>query len=712
MSSIVDAPSATRRTALHLFVVVVTLVGIAVSIEVRALTSHQSMFGPSVPTLVVLCVLLVMGEIRTLKWLKLHDGGEVTASWAFAFSLLILPAPTVAVIAMAGASIIGDLAHRKPLQRIAFNAGQTALSLSVAALVLIATGQLETLAAGGRLTPLWFVAIGLAGVAMFLTNSLLTCIALALHEGTKVIVMLRRGLLLNFMSDVALVALAPIFVVVAARSVFLLPLVVVVALMVHINTRSALANEHEANHDVLTELWNRRAFTARISSELDDRDPGDPCALVLVDLDDFKDINDRLGHHVGDAVLTEVGVRLRALQRPGHVAARLGGDEFAVLITRMSDESEVLRWAEELRAALAQPFLASGFPVASAASVGVAMWPAHGRDQATLFQAADLAMYSAKKTGNAVHLYKDSGIDGATGRVDLLAELERGLQRHELELWYQPQIDLSTGRPVAMEALVRWRHPRLGLVMPSEFVPVAEHTELIVPFTEYVLDRSLADARRWQVRHPQVRVAVNASARNLNDLSFPKVVSSALERHEYAGTLLELEITENTVLSHPEKVAAVLGAIEPLGVKLCIDDFGTGYSSLTSLRDLPVGTIKIDRSFVRDLAVDAGDEAIVRGIVDLAHNLGLTTVAEGVDSIDASNRLAEMGCDLVQGYLIARPMPLEEAVRWLDRVTPPRPTTASPATSAAGAFQPASTVVRGLNEQPGVVGPTSQEVVA
>ncbi|MFN8020138.1 MAG: bifunctional diguanylate cyclase/phosphodiesterase [Acidimicrobiales bacterium] len=671
---------ASHRTALNLFVASVTIAGIAVSIAVRGLTVHQPLFGPSVPTLVVLCLLLVMGEVRTLKWLKLHDGGEVTASWAFAFALLILPAPTVAVIAMAGASVIGDLVHRKPLQRVAFNGGQTALSLSVAALVLIGTDELETLAHDHALTAVWFVAIALAGVAMFLTNSVLTCIALALHEGTKVTVMLRRGLMLNFLSDVALVALAPIFVVVAARSVFLLPLVVVVALMVHINTRSALANEHEANHDVLTELWNRRAFTARISSELGERDPDDRCALVLVDLDDFKDINDRLGHHVGDAVLAEVGSRLRSLQRPGHVAARLGGDEFAVLITRLADEAEVLRWADELRASLAQPYLASGFPVASAASVGVAMWPVHGRDEATLFQAADLAMYAAKKSGNSVQLYKDSVADGATGRVDLLAELERGLEREELEMWYQPQLDLATGRPVAMEALIRWRHPRLGLVMPSEFVPVAEHTELIVPLTEYALDRALRDAARWQDAHPEVRVAVNASARNLNDLGFPKVVSSALEKHRYEGSLLELEITENTVLSHPEKVAAVLGAIEPLGVRLCIDDFGTGYSSLTSLRDLPVETIKIDRSFVRDLPIDAGDEAIVRGIIDLAHNLGLTTVAEGVDSTDASNKLVSMGCDLVQGYLIARPMPLDEAVRWLDRCVGRGTRTTPPAT--------------------------------
>ncbi|MCB1001655.1 MAG: bifunctional diguanylate cyclase/phosphodiesterase [Acidimicrobiales bacterium] len=671
------APRRRHAATLDLFVALVVLAGVGVSWQVRSLTDHLPLLGPSVPTLAVFVVLLVMGEVRTLKWLKLHDGGEVTASWAFAFAILIVPAPTAAVVAMAVASVVGDLSHRKPLQRVAFNAGQTALSLGIAASILVLAGELETLGGDGALGPLWFVAVSVSMVAMFLVNSVLTCVALALHEGTKVLVMLRRGLMLNFMSDVALVALAPIFVVVAARSVLLLPLVVVVALMVHINTRSALASEHEANHDVLTELWNRRAFTSRITAELDDRDPSDRCALVLVDLDDFKDINDRLGHHVGDAVLGEVGARLRALQRTGHVAARLGGDEFAVLVTRVPDDATVTRWAEELRATLAQPFLDSGFPVASAASIGVAFWPDHGRDESALFQAADLAMYSAKKTGDAVHVYKESAAGAGTGRVDLLSELERGLERGELEMWYQPQIELATGRPVAMEALIRWRHPRLGLVMPGEFVPLAEHTELIVPLTEYALDRSLADARVWRERHPDVRVAVNASARNLNDLGFPKTVAAALERHRTAGASLELEITENTVLSHPDKVSAVLGGIEQLGVQLCIDDFGTGYSSLTSLRDLPVGTVKIDRSFVRDLPTDTGDEAIVRSIVDLAHHLGLTTVGEGVDSVAGSQQLLAMGCDLAQGYLIARPMPLESALRWLDRCAVPRARPAS-----------------------------------
>ncbi len=656
-----------RVSALGAFVGVVAMLSVAAGFLVAKTAPEGFVARSNVATMIVLLVLLFMGEIRTLKWLSLNDGGEVTASWAFALAVLILPAPLAAIIGMAFASALGDLTNHKSPLRLLFNAAQTSLSLSLAALVLIASGELGTIGSGRPLSIAWFAAVSLAGIVMFVVNGLLTCVVMALHAKTSVVDMVRRGVFMNLASDGSLVALAPVFVVVASRSVLLLPLVVVVALFVHRNTRAALASEHAANHDVLTELWNRRAFTARFTEALGNRSLTDRCGLVLIDLDDFKDINDRLGHHVGDAVLTEVGARLRTLHRTGQVIARLGGDEFAILDTQSVDEGSLLRWAEDVRASLERPFMSAGFPVVSAASIGVAMWPDHGRDDAAIFQAADLAMYAAKRTGNAVQIYKDANVGGATGRLDLLTELERAMERSELEMWFQPQIDLATGAPVVMEALVRWHHPRHGMVMPVDFVPIAEHTELIVALTEYVLDRSIAAAQRWQRTHPGVRVAVNASARNLHDLGFPKTVATVLERYGYPGTLLELEITENTVLSHPEKVSAVLAAMEPMGVRLCIDDFGTGYSSLTSLRDLPVGTVKIDRSFVRDMTIQAGDEAIVRGIIDLAHNLGLVTVAEGVDSAAASQRLMDLGCDIIQGYLIARPMPLAEAILWLDR---------------------------------------------
>lgn len=660
--------SVLRRTSkLGVFIGFVSIVSVVMGIVVATTAPGPVVDGSHFATMVVLLALLFSGEIRTLKWLSLNDGGEVTASWAFALAVLILPSPIVAVIGMAIASALGDLAHRKSPLRLLFNAAQTSLSLSLAALVMIASGQLGTIGSDRPLSALWFVSVASAGVVMFLANGVLTCVVMALHTQSSVVEMLRHGVFLNLASDGSLVALAPVFVVVADRSVLLLPLVVAVALFVHRNTRNALASEHAANHDVLTELWNRRAFSVKLAETLERRSPTEPCGLVLIDLDDFKDINDRLGHHVGDSVLTEVGARLRALHRPGQVIARLGGDEFAIFDTRTIDASSLLEWAEDLRASLERPFVGAGFPVASAASIGVAMWPAHGRDDASIFQAADLAMYAAKQTGNAVHVYKDASVGGSTGRLDLLTELETAIERSELEMWFQPQIDLSTGMPVAMEALVRWHHPRHGLVMPLDFVPLAEHTELIVALTEYVLDRSISAAQLWQRTHPEIRVAVNASARNLHDLGFPKTVAMVLARHHYPGALLELEITENTVLSHPEKTSVVLARMEPLGVRLTIDDFGTGYSSLTSLRDLPVGTVKIDRSFVRDMAVDAGDEAIVKGIIDLAHNLGLVTIAEGVDSAAASQRLTDLGCDIIQGYLIARPMPLAEAVSWLDR---------------------------------------------
>ncbi|HSB85012.1 MAG TPA: EAL domain-containing protein, partial [Ilumatobacteraceae bacterium] len=277
-------------------------------------------------------------------------------------------------------------------------------------------------------------------------------------------------------------------------------------------------------------------------------------------------------------------------------------------------------------------------------------------------------MYSAKKIRNSIHVYRESDVGTGTGRLDLLAELETGIARGELQLWYQPQIHVTTGEVVAFEALVRWDHPRFGLVLPDDFMPIAEHTDLMGPITQEVVNLAIRDAMRWRSIFPAVRVAVNTSARNLHDLSFPKLIDATLRAHRASPDVLELEITENTVINQPERTRAVLESLEELGVRLSIDDFGTGYSSLAHLRSLPVHAIKIDRSFVRDIADDPDDQVIVRTILELARNLGLDTVAEGVESGRATQLLHEFGCNYMQGFLIARPMPFEDAITWLSRI--------------------------------------------
>jgi predicted signal transduction protein with EAL and GGDEF domain len=365
-------------------------------------------------------------------------------------------------------------------------------------------------------------------------------------------------------------------------------------------------------------------------------------------------------------VLSEMGGRLRALQKPGHFAARLGGDEFALLVTQFTDIADVATWADALRQELSRPCISTGFPLSVTLSVGIAMWPDHGRDPVQLFQAADLAMYGAKKSRNSMQMYRDSQAGGA-GRLDLLTELEVGVQRDQLQLWYQPQIDVRTGTIVGLEALVRWDHPRLGLVLPDDFMPAAEHTDLMGPVTEAIVHMAVRDAIRWRRHFPSVRVAVNTSARNMSDLGFPTFIERVLATHHGSAEMLELEITENTVTNQPERTRAVLHSLAELGVRLSIDDFGTGFSSLAHMRTLPVDAIKIDRSFVTNIADSLDDQIIVQSIIELAHNLGMETVAEGVETTAATEFLHRFGCNSMQGFLIARPMPLREAMAWMSK---------------------------------------------
>lgn len=652
-------------TRVHTFVGVVAVASVLAAVAVERSWGGAELASDRGLSLAIFAGLLVAGELHSVTWLKLHDGGEITPSWAFAFAILLLPAPLIALVAMAGASVVGDLAHRKPLVRVVFNAAQTALSLAGGALVMIALGQLDALMMAGDLSPAWFAAFVLAAGVTFAVNGLLTCIVLALHDGTRVVAMLRRGMLVNFVTDGALVALAPVFVVVAQRSALFLPFVVGVAALIYVNSRTVLATEHDATHDVLTHLWNRRAFLARVEREFADRSPRRQCALILIDLDGFKEINDRLGHQVGDLVLREIGERLDAARGPGHVVARMGGDEFAVLVTQFTQLGEVTDWAERLRADLSRPCQSAGFPVSLTGSFGVAVWPDHGADPDVLFRAADLAMYGAKKVRNTITVCHETAV--GTGRMALLADLEAATRNDELSLWYQPQVDLVTGEVVAFEALARWHHPRLGLVLPDEFMPLAEHTELMAAVTQRVLDVAVRDALRWHERYPDIRVAVNTSARNLHDLDFANAVERTLLAHGAPAGILELEITENTVISQPDRTRAVLQALERLGARLSIDDFGTGYSSLANLRSLPLHAVKVDRSFVEGITHDAGDRMIVKSILELARNLGLQTVAEGVETVAAMEMLRGYGCDVVQGYLIGTPMPITETLQWLER---------------------------------------------
>jgi diguanylate cyclase (GGDEF)-like protein len=660
-----------RPAPIELYVLGVVLASvIALALAIGA-ASPGDFLGDQPELTVLFTALVVVAELNTLKWLRLDEGGEITSSWAFAIAIVLVASPATGMIVLAVAAMGSDLLHRKPLVRAVFNGAQTSLSLGLGSLVLAAFGVLDDLqATDGEVEPVWFLAVALSGLVVFLANGVFTCTAIALHEGTSPVAMIRRGVGLNLATDGTLVALAPIYVVVAQRSLLLLPLVLVTALLVHRNTRLALAREHAATHDALTGLLNREAFQAGLEAHLKTKSK-QRSALILLDLDGFKSVNARLGTQTGDEVLKEAGRRLVASYQPGQLVARVGGDQFAVLLTRCESIEAAEHAARDLRAQLSEPFEALGYPVSVRASVGVAVFPDHADAADRLLEVGDLAVFRAKtsQSGTATA----SGTEDARhrGRLGLLAELRSAIERGQLELHYQPQLDLASGSVCAVEALVRWRHPRLGLVLPGEFVPYAEQTELMGPLTHQVLTLALRDCAGWHRQHA-VRVTVNASAQSLHDLHFPSLVRNQLAVARLPPRWLELEITEHTVLSQPDRAREVLTELRAVGVNVAIDDFGTGFSSLTNLRALPVSIIKIDRSFVDGMRSHAEDLEIVRAIVQLARSLGLGTVAEGVEEPGDVELLRSLGCDVVQGHAVAPAMPLPDLLRWLDRATPPR----------------------------------------
>ena len=422
--------------------------------------------------------------------------------------------------------------------------------------------------------------------------------------------------------------------------------------------------EHQALHDALTGLPNRTLFRDRVAQALRLATRAETrLAVMLIDLDRFKEVNDTLGHHSGDLLLQEVARRLRQPLRASDTVARLGGDEFAVLAPGVRDAAEAIRLAEKLRGELASPIAIGGLALEVESSVGIALFPDHGDDVETLIRQADVSMYVSKQTHSPA-VYTAENDQYSPGRLTLVADLRRALERDELVVHYQPQADAATGEIRTVEALVRWNHPECGLLGPDQFVPLAEHTGLIRPLTMYVLEAALKQCREWRDGALDLAVAVNVTGRDLLDLRFPDQVAELLEKWGLGADALELEITETTILTDPARARGVLDRLSALGVRLAIDDFGSGHSSLGYLNRLPIDVLKIDRSFVTNMGDGPDDAVIVRSTIDLGHNLGLTVVAEGVETEAVMARLAELGCDTVQGYFLSRPQPAAK-VDWI-----------------------------------------------
>ena len=428
---------------------------------------------------------------------------------------------------------------------------------------------------------------------------------------------------------------------------------------------------HQALHDMLTGLPNRAMFYDRTEAVLAGAVlDGSSTAVMLFDLDRFKEINDTMGHNYGDRVLTEVGPRVTSVLRAGDTLARLGGDEFCVLLPQVDGESDALQVANRIIAVLEFPFEVEGTVLGIEASCGISMAPTDGRSAELLLQRADVAMYVAKESQEHVVVYRDELDVNTPDRLALLGDLRAAVGRGEFILHFQPKASLRTGRVEGAEALIRWQHPSLGLLYPDSFIPEAERTGLIEPITHWVLDEALHRCRRWRDEAGpsgplEFSISVNLSTRSLLDASLPEVVQAALARWQVPAHLLDLEITETIIMTDPTRARRVLTELADMGVTLSIDDFGTGYSSLAYLRDLPVHQLKIDRTFVQDMGGESDDEVIVRAVVDLAGNLGLRTIAEGVEDLRTWEQLSRLGCDSAQGYFLARPMAPEDFWAWV-----------------------------------------------
>jgi len=426
--------------------------------------------------------------------------------------------------------------------------------------------------------------------------------------------------------------------------------------------------QHQAMFDNLTNLPNRVLFSDRLQqTALIARREKRAFGLFAMDLDRFKEINDTLGHHIGDRVLQHVAACARGCLRESDTVARMGGDEFTILLATVSGHEGAIAVAKKILKAIGKPFMIAGRNLEIGASIGIVLFPQHGDDPDMLLRQADAAMYTAKQAQSGYRVYSDDLGHGAEDRMALQSELRQAIANNELVLHFQPKIDFSAAQVSGVEALVRWQHPVHGLMAPDTFIPLAEQTGLIKPLTKWVLKTALRQCEEWYRAGISLAMSINVSAISIQDPEFPDQMAKILEDFDVPISQIELEITETAVMSEPVRAVECIRKLSALGFQIAIDDFGTGYSSMAYLRELLVAKIKIDKSFVKDMASNHNDAVIVRSTVELGHNLGLKVVAEGVEDQAAWDKLKGLGCDSAQGYYMSRPLPSVDFLAWLQK---------------------------------------------
>ena len=660
-----------RRVALYVGVLTCVAAFFVVQL-VRTGSNLVPEHGQWLPV-VLFSTLLFLGETQPRLWMRLGEQGEVTPGWAFAYALVLVGTPIGAIAVMGLTNVYIDARHRKGVLKTTFNVAQGALSLSLSGLILDAFGIGHGILGMQELPLEYAVGILLGGVVPLITNGILLSVVLCLHMGIGPAALLRRSYALSMAADGALLALAPVFVIAIEYSSLMLPLLAITAFLVYHSARNAMRSEHEANHDPLTMLLNRRAFDEQLAKAVEESSEHRQALLLVMDLDRFKDINDRLGHPVGDRLLRSFADRLERILPATALASRLGGDEFAVLLPDVESRGAALALVRRWHAALSEPHELNGFPLSSAVSIGAAIAPDHGRSSTALMAAADVSMYRAKQLQTGVEMATTADGVHEVGRVVLLTDLREALGTPQISAHYQPLVRLDDGRIESVEALVRWRHPVHGDIPPNDFIGMTEHTDLIGPLTELMFRNCMTEVLTLGPDFP--RLCLNVAARNLVDRQFASMVVSIMHDLGFPADHLEIEIIERDIVTSSERSAMTLTALRSHGVRVAIDDFGTGYSSFLTLRELHADRLKIDQQFTSGIMHSPTDELIVRKLVEIAHALELDVVAEGVESYEVWQRLSQLGCDVAQGYAIARPMPLNELRAWIatHSVTPAAP---------------------------------------
>lgn len=473
----------------------------------------------------------------------------------------------------------------------------------------------------------------------------------------------------GFVVAVLMIAGAALFGMASLSLLILLIVAIISYLFADSLNRAHRESRHQALHDPLTNLPNRDLFLGRLEHAMDlAKRASSSIAVLFIDIDNFKIINDSLGHEVGDKLLLQIGRRIQDGVRPGDIVARMGGDEFTVLLENLTGVGDAVDVAKRIAEQLRTPFNLSEREVTVDLSTGVAMSGPDYAHSMDLLHEADVAMYQAKKAGAEYEVFRTSMHMQALERLELEEDLRRAIESEDFEVYYQPIVSLHTGRVTEVEALVRWGRSKRGLMMPSEFIPIAEETGLIVPIGKEVLEEACTQAREWHAHYsvsPPLKMCVNLSVRQFQHLDLIDDVTQVLQRTSLEPSSLQLEITESVLMDDEQRAINILKKLKTLGVQLSIDDFGKGYSSLSYLKALPVDSLKIDGSFIQGIDRDGTDAAIVRSIIDLAHTLNLKVTAEWVENRQQSQRLLEMGCDLVQGYYFSTPLPGKEAGRLL-----------------------------------------------